>query len=80
MEPQEFKKILDRINLEIAHELHENAKAIRFWFKVVGISTIFIVGILLFPILLQKSRKQSKLLAKFQVRKTFFLFFFYRKM
>ncbi|KAM0682816.1 hypothetical protein MDAP_002052 [Mitosporidium daphniae] len=73
MKPQEFKKIVDRINSELAQDLHKNAKEIRFWFKVVGLSMIFIVGILLFPVLLQKSRRQSRLFVEFQEKVNHYL-------
>lgn len=63
---EEFTTIMHRINVEMAHDLHENSKDIRRWFKIVGISSIFLVGILLLPVLLHKSGRQTKLLTRFQ--------------
>lgn len=62
----EFETVLRRINLELAARLHENAESIRRWFKIVGVSSIFLVGILLLPVLLHKSGHQAKLLSDFQ--------------
>lgn len=65
MSQDEFDDIMNKINVEFADKLHQNALEIQKWFKIVGFGSMVIVGIFFLPVLMSKSSKQSKYLAEF---------------
>lgn len=58
--PEEFDAVLRTINTEHAMKIQKCNRSIKKWMKIVGISSIFIIGILLSPILLTKVSNQKK--------------------
>jgi hypothetical protein len=66
MKEEEFQAVLQKINEELAAELHHNSKALKKWFDITKVLLFFVVGIALLPVVLHKSTKQAKLLTEFQ--------------
>lgn len=65
MTQEEFDYVINKINVEFAKRLHENALKVKKWFKIVGYGSLIIIGIFFLPVLMSKTNKQRKLLIEF---------------
>lgn len=63
--PEEFDAVLRTINSELALKIQKCNRSIKKWMKIVGITSLFIIGIFLSPILLTKVSRQKKYLEEF---------------
>lgn len=63
---EEFKAILQKINVELAAKLHKNSESLKKWFRTTKYLCLVVVGIFLLPVVFHKSSKQTKLLTEFQ--------------